>query len=355
MSIQINGIQQLGVGVVNTNESFAWYRRHFGVDIEVVNEKAMAEYMLPYTGGQPRKRHTVLAMNLQGGGGFEIWQHTGREPLSPDFEVKIGDLGISAGKMKTTDIEKTHDAFNKKGLNLLTSITTDPSGRAHFYMKDAYNNLWEFIEYKEFFTKTAAVNGGVLGAIIGVKNMEESLSLYRDILGYDKTMFDKTAIFNDFAGIPGGENTYRRVLLTHSDKKNGPFSPIFGSSEIELVEVHDRQAIKIYEGRMWGDPGFIHLCFDVHNMNAIRKELNSKGFPFTVDSAKQIETFDMGDAAGNFAYIEAPEGTLIEFVETLKVPIMQKWGIFIDLRKRSPHKPLPRIILKAFSLKRVRE
>ncbi|HNZ72046.1 MAG TPA: VOC family protein [Prolixibacteraceae bacterium] len=355
MSIQINGIQQLGVGVVNTDESFAWYRRHFGVDIEVVNEKAMAEYMLPYTGGQPRKRHTVLAMNLQGGGGFEIWQHTGREPLSPNFEVKIGDLGISAGKLKTTDIEKTYDAFKKKGLNLLTSITTAPSGRAHFFMKDAYNNLWEFIEYQEFFTKTAAVNGGVLGAIIGVKNMEESLSLYRDILRYDKTIYDKTAVFNDFEGIPGGENNYRRVLLTHSDKKSGPFSPIFGSSEIELVEVLDRQAIKIYEDRMWGDPGFIHLCFDVHNMNAIREELNSKGFPFTVDSAKQIETFDMGDAAGNFAYIEAPEGTLIEFVETLKVPIMQKWGIFIDLRKRSPHKPLPRIILKAFSLKRVHE
>ena len=31
----------------------------------------------------------------------------------------------------------------------------------------------------------------------------------------------------------------------------------------------------------------------------------------------------MGDAAGQFAYIEDPDGTLIEFVETHKVPLVK--------------------------------
>lgn len=355
MTIQINGIQQLGVGIDNTQEGFAWFRRNFGVDIEIVNEKAMAEYMLPYTGGLPRKRHTVLAMNLQGGGGFEIWQHTGRTPLKPNFEVQLGDLGISVGKLKTYDIKKAYNTFRGKGLNLLTEITNDPSGKPHFFMKDAFDNCWEFIQFSEYFVKTKAVNGGIFGAIIGVKNIEESLAVYRDILKYDTVVYDKTSTFSDLSGVPGGNNKFRRVLLKHSDKKSGPFTPIFGSSEIELVQVIDREPIVIFEGRMWGDPGFIHLCFDIHGMDLIREEVKSKGFPFTVDSAQQIETFDMGDAAGNFAYLQAPEGTLIEFVETLKVPIMQKWGIFIDLRKRPAQKPLSLWLLKLFRLKRVKD
>ena len=32
----------------------------------------------------------------------------------------------------------------------------------------------------------------------------------------------------------------------------------------------------------------------------------------------------MGEAAGHFSYIQDPDGTLIEFVETHKVPILKK-------------------------------
>ena len=62
----------------------------------------------------------------------------------------------------------------------------------------------------------------------------------------------------------------------------------------------------------------------------------------------------MGDAAGQFAYIEDPDGTLIEFVETHKVPLVKKLGLSINLQKRDPEKPLPRWMLKALSLMRVK-
>ena len=45
------------------------------------------------------------------------------------------------------------------------------------------------------------------------------------------------------------------------------------------------------------------------------------GYSLTVDSN---ESFDMGDAAGRFSYIEDPDGTLIEFVETHKLPYREK-------------------------------
>lgn len=355
MTIQINGIQQLGVGVENLQEGFDWFRQNFGMDIEVFNEKATAKLMLPHTGGLPRERHAVLAINMQGGGGFEIWQHTEKKPVKPHFGIQLGDLGISVGKMKTYDIEKTYHSFKQKGLNLLTEIVKDPSGNPHFFMTDLFGNCWEFVQHAKFFKRTTAANGGIFGAIIGVKNIDESISIYRDILKYDTVIYDKTSTFSDFSGVPGGSNKFRRVLLKHSEQKNGPFSPIFGDSEIELIQPLDREPIDIFQGRMWGDPGFIHLCFDIHGMDLLREEVKSKGYPFTVDSAHQGETFDMGEAAGSFAYIQAPEGTLIEFVETHKVPIMKKWGIYIDLRKRPAHKPLPRWILKMFGLKRVKD
>ena len=93
-------------------------------------------------------------------------------------------------------------------------------------------------------------------------------------------MYDKTGLFKDYNGIPGGDNEFRRVLLRHSDIKDGAFSTLFGKSEIELVQVLNREQKDIYKGRIWGDPGFIHLCFDINNMDddqEIISDLHSLG------------------------------------------------------------------------------
>ena len=63
----------------------------------------------------------------------------------------------------------------------------------------------------------------------------------------------------------------------------------------------------------------------------------------------------MEGAAGRFAYIETVDGTLIEFVETHKIPILKAVGWYLDLRKRRPDKSLPRWMLRALGLNRVRD
>ena len=353
MAKRINGIQQLGVGVTDVQEGFRWFRTYFGMDIKMFEESAMAELMLPHTDGQPRSRHAILALNLQSGGGFEIWQHTGKKPEPQKFEVQIGDLGICIGKLKSADIRKTFEKFNKWNLEILSPIDKDPAGNEHFYVKDLYGNIWEIAYDSYVLMKQKSVNGGVFGAVIGVKDIDESLKVYRDILNYDTVVYDVKDKFNDWVGVPGCENTYRRVLLEHSEKRNGSFSPIFGPTCIELVQVINREPRDVFEDRIWGDPGFIHLCFDINGMDELRKEVKEKGFPFTVDSAKAGDTFDMGEAAGSFAYIQAPEGTLIEFVETHKIPLLKKIGWYLDLRKRG-EKPLSSIMFRLFGLMRVK-
>ena len=349
----ITGIQQIGIGVQNLLEAWKWYKSHFGMDVRIFEDDATAELMLPYTGGQPRQRHAALAMNIQGGGGFEIWQYKGRTPLAPSFEVKIGDLGIFAAKVKSKDIEESYREIKSKGANVLSEIMTGPCGKSHVFVRDPFNNVFEVIQGNSWFFNDKKHGGGASGAIIGVSNIARARKLYSGVLGYDKVEYDVEGKFDDLAGVPGGDNVVRRVLLSHSEKRFGGFSGLFGDSLIELVQVLDRKSELIFKNRLWGDLGFIHLCFDIQNMVALKEECRDNGFPFTVDSSvKDPNTFDMGEAAGHFSYIEDPDGTLIEFVETHRIPVMKKLGWYINLRNRDPKKNLPSWLLKMLRFNR---
>ncbi len=351
----ISGIQQIGIGVMNLREAWKWYREHFGMDIRVFEEKAVADLMLPYTGGQPHSRHAALAINLQGGGGFEIWQYTKRKPVPPKTKIHLGDLGINAAKIKTSDIDKSYAFFKSRNLNI-NGIGNDPAGGRHFFIRDPYDNLFQVVTDNSVFRNEKKLTGATFGAWIGVTNIDRARKLYSDILGYDTIIYDAEAQFEDLSELPGGRNTVRRVLLKHSRSWRGGFSRLFGPSQIELVEAKDRKPVKIYEGRQWGDLGFIHLCYDIKGMDALRTECMEKGFPFTVDSThKNNITFDMGEAAGHFSYVEDPDGTLIEFVETHKLPLIKKLGVYINLRKRNPEKPLANWILKGLKYNRIRD
>jgi hypothetical protein len=114
----------------------------------------------------------------------------------------------------------------------------------------------------------------------------------------------------------------------------------------------DRSPRNLFEGRFWGDLGFIHLCWDVRDMKALGEELQAAGFPFTVDSSS---SFDMGEASGQFTYVEDPDGTWIEFVETHKIPILKSLGWYLDTRKRPQGKALPKWMLKMLRFSRVKD
>ncbi|HPT22709.1 MAG TPA: VOC family protein [Bacteroidales bacterium] len=357
MGYIISGIQQMGIGVMNVKEAWNWYIDQFGLDCRILEDKADAKLMLPYTGGQPRPKHAVLALNLQGGGGFEIWQHTGRVPLMIKEEVMVGDLGIVACKIKVKSLQETLSLYKKQGISILSEPSPDPSGKMTFFIKDPFGNIFQLAEATDWFSEEKKPTGGASGAIIGVTDIEKSRIIYSEILGYDEVIYDTTGNFSDLSGLPGGDKEFRRVLLKRSLPFSGPFCKMFGESCIELISIKGKPGKKIFENRFWGDPGFIHLSYDMQGMDDLRDFCQSKGFPFTVDSKKSHEggSFDMGEAAGHFSYIEDPDGTLIEFVETLKVPILKKFGLYLDLKKRKPGKSLPDWMLKALKYSRVKK
>ncbi|HLP92499.1 MAG TPA: VOC family protein [Saprospiraceae bacterium] len=350
----ISGIQQMGIGVSQVHEAFKWYRQHFGMDVPIFEEAAEAGLMLPYTGGQPQSRHAILALNMRGGGGMEIWQYTGRTPMPPAFQPQLGDLGINICKIKSADVQASFQYLRKRGVNILSNPAARPDGTEHFFVKDPWGNTFEIVGATNWFADSGKLHtGGVYGAFIGVSDIDRAIIFYAEILGYQTVVYDQTEDFADMHGVDGGFGRYRRVLLRHAEKRQGPFSPLLGDTEIELVQSLERSPRKIFENRYWGDLGYIHLCFDITGMAEMKKMCAEKGHPFTVDSSG---SFDMGEAAGYFSYIEDPDGTLIEFVETHKIPILKKLGWYLDLRKRSnPAKPLPRWMLKMLGISKVKD
>jgi catechol 2,3-dioxygenase-like lactoylglutathione lyase family enzyme len=344
----ISGIQQVGIGVPDAQVSKLKYKELFGTSVQIFDDVARATLMTQYTGGEIHERRAVLALNLAGGGGFEIWQYKSRTPRGPATPPVYGDYGINAPKIKCRDIAQAH-AFYKKQNAWVTDIQTNPRGGQHFWVKDHYGNVFNMVKGWHWFQENGSVTGGVSGAVIGVKDMEKAITLYRDVLGISEMEYDVTGSFTDN---PDSEpRVCRRVLLKKPQSGKGGFGKLLGSIEIELVHVHDRTPVATFANRYWGDLGFIHLCFDVINMDGLKKVAQEKGFSFSVDSQN---SFDMESAAGRFCYIESPEGTLIELVETHKVPVLKKLGIYINLKKRNLEKPLPNWMVKLLALSKVK-
>lgn len=351
MSRHICGIQQVGIGTDSVASDWKWYRKWFGMDIRIFEDAAEAPLMTRYTGGVVHKRLAALAMNMQGGGGFEIWQYTSRTPVPAGFQQELGDLGILAVKMKTRDAARAHAAFTSGGCHVLTALGKNAAEQTHFYMCDPRGNWFEVVEAQDWFMDESRHTGGALGALIGVSHMERALNFYKELLGFDLVLSDTTGPQPDLHGLPGSNRILRRVILTQSQQGTGPFTPLLGANQIELIQDTSAPGRKLYEGRYWGDLGFIHLCFDVVGMEQLRDRAISLQHPFTVDSAN---SFDMGKAAGRFSYVEDPDGTLIEFVETHKLPIVEKWGLYINLKNRKPGTSLPRWLLRCFRFNRVK-
>lgn len=341
----INGIQQIGIGVLDVKKVFNWYREHLGFDILLFEDEAVASLMKKYTNGKQEKREAYLSLNMTGGGGLEIWQFKDRTPMAAKNQIQFGDLGIYAMKIRCKNLTEMHSYLKGIGVSLLSEINQSYS--YNFYFTDPFGNRVQMIEDHYVFCHQSSINGGVLGAVIGVSNMETSLQFYSSMLGYAIVENDAIIASDDIS-----KSTFRSVVISQKRNFVGGFGDLLGPTQLELIQVLDRKPVKIFENRLWGDLGYIHLCFDVSGMNSIRAKAKLNGHAFTVDSAN---SFDMGDAAGHFSYMEDPDGTLIELVETHKVPILKSLGLYLNLKNRNPHKTLPKWLVKSLGFHRVKK
>lgn len=347
MSVHITGIQQVGIGVVDADQAKYLYRNLFGMDVLVFDDEAEAKLMTRYTGNQSYKRRAILTMNLKGGGGFEIWQYLDRTPVTlPKYSI-WGAPGINAVKIKTSCIHTARKKLTSYPALKISPIHTSPNQGSSFTVTDNISHTFQIVEGVDWFKNNSTCLGGVAGVVIGVSNMERSLLFYKQLLGNVYTVLDITeSIIHN-----GKEQTVRKVLLRKHIANTGAFSRLLGGFDIELIQSLDEQAPHLFQNRYWGDCGFIHVCFDVLNMDGLKQTMEQNGYPFTVDSAG---SYAMENASGRFCYVEDPDGTLIELVQTDRVPVIKKLGWYIHLSNRTHQKPLPNWQVSMLGLNKVK-
>lgn len=347
MNAIVSGIQQIGLGVPDVERSFAWVKRALGADVPLFDDAGPAPLMTRYTGGAVHRRRALLAANLRGGGGLEIWQFTSRAP-APPRPVSLDERGLLMVRIKALDVRACAAAVPAA---VRVPPIRDAAGRLHVVLEDPFGHWFDVMEADDWFAPRAGrrgtFTGGVAGAVVGVRDLLASVAFYRDLLGYRVAREDEGPL-PELAGLPGADAVRARVRMVH-EPAGGPFAPLLGSTTLDLVQA-DAPKGHVRDGRLWGDPGLIHLCFDVRGMDALKARFDAAGHPFTVDSA---ERFDMGQASGRFAYAEDPDGTLVELVEAYTLDVVRPLGLSLELRDRDPSKPLPHWMIRALALKRL--
>jgi len=348
----IRGLQQVGIGVMDASESFYWCKKYLGADIKVIDKTGKSEIISSYTGEKEWQRRTIMAINLQGGGGLEFWQHLEKKPEYPINNFLLGDIGINICKIKCINIEQAYYWYKDNEL-YPSEIQVNPNGQKNFYIKDLNGNIFQIVEYGGFFKDEDKVTGLLCGAVVGVSNIDKSLEFYSDILGYNEIVYDAEGKFDDFSHLDGGDKVFRRVLLSHSEIREGGFGKLLGPSQIELLQVNNRKPEKIYNQRIVGDLGFFHLCFDVSGIIKLKEQLLDKGFTFFIVGSQNEKSFvNLDNTLGTFSHTHDPDGTLIEFVETHKVPIIKSLNVRLNLNRRDPQKPIPSWIIRALKFNR---
>ncbi|MDX1943000.1 MAG: VOC family protein, partial [Saprospiraceae bacterium] len=142
----IYGIQQVGVGVADVSAAFAWYGKNLCSNILVFDDDNTATHMAPYMGGESHKKRAILAINMRGGSGYELWQYLDRTPEAARTPVLMGDLGIFSVSVKSKNIQASFKFLKDNHVDILSDIQKAPDGTPFFFIQDNEGNILQIIE-----------------------------------------------------------------------------------------------------------------------------------------------------------------------------------------------------------------
>jgi hypothetical protein len=63
----------------------------------------------------------------------------------------------------------------------------------------------------------------------------------------------------------------------------------------------------------------------------------------------------MGQTQVHCAYICDPDGILIELIEVYKFPLLEKWGLFLNVHGKRAGKHLPKWLIRLLRFSRIKD
>jgi catechol 2,3-dioxygenase-like lactoylglutathione lyase family enzyme len=320
----INAIQHVGIGVQNRDISFDFYNNALGFSVLMSKSTDNCSGMLPVLGND-ETRNVAIALNPHGGALVEIFQYVSRPPVPIPKNVDFTYNGFLYYGLKVKNLKKSLDIIKKHGGSSVTSsmdfspmknrgwktaVFTDPDG--------IFGILIEYPESNVGYGNGIPRIGGIEYTAIGVSNLKDSVDFYSNILGYDKLLYTYEGSCSEWDTLFGEGRKIKRALLMKSEKAQGQFKHFLRGGMIELIQVEGNRKKHNFDGRKWGDIGFMELCFDVTDIHSTVDEIKNKGIPITVPPHRQ--NMGLGTSA-EFAYIYDPDGSLIEFADIDKLPV----------------------------------
>jgi catechol 2,3-dioxygenase-like lactoylglutathione lyase family enzyme len=343
----IHGIQHIGVAVSDMNRTLPLYRKWFGMNIPFFDSVQSAPLMQTFTRQQIITKRASMVMNLNGGSALEVIEPTSFSPSPLPLDFELGDIGIFAVHMRMQNPQEAHSALNKYQVS--SCMEKDPMNCHRFLLQDPDRLYFIAIEDTQIFSKSSAVLGGVNGLSIGVSDMSASISFYA-LLGFTEVLFRGKGVYPDLFDFPGGNQEVERVILSTKQGAKGPFGAVIGYSKIELICTLNRKGKRIFKGRIWGDTGFVHLGLDIVDMKGLQKKLSSHQIEIECDSETALS---MGKTQVHCAYICDPDGILIELIEVYKIPLIEKWGVFLNVHGKRAGQNLPSWLIRLLRFSKI--
>lgn len=319
----INCIQHVGIGVKDRERSYHFYSNALGFSVPMSKSTDSCSGMLPLL-GQDEIRNVIIALNPRGGALVEIFQYVSREPSPIPEKVDFTCNGYLFYGIKVRNLRRSLEIVERHGGRVVagpspftplreggwkTAVFRDPDG--------IYGVMLEYPGSTVGTGGGRARVGGIEYVAVGVSDIERSVDFYKSVLGYDQVMYRCQGKAPEWSGL-FGERNLKRVLLRRSKPPQGLFRHFLRGGMIELFQVEGNTGRHNFEGRKWGDIGFMELCFDVDDIHRTMKEINARGVPTAVPTHSQ----SMGlNTYATFGYIRDPDGSLLEFADIKSLPV----------------------------------
>ncbi len=321
----INSFQHIGLGVYNIKKTYDFYKKLFGFKVKLNDLTVTPEEMEPVIGSL-ETMHMLMAMNIKGGGLLEFIEHKS-SPIRPfPKQVGYGDYGILEIGFGVRSIDAIINNMQMQGVEFLMPICEIEltNGRVwlYTYLKDPNGILIQLVEdlHQGESISTKPEIHGIIHVGIGVSNMEKSEEFYKDVLGFDLSLYSHQGVISELDPVIGKSVSFNMKILERSASVPDPVA-VLPAGIIKLIHVPEYQGKHIYKNRRWGDIGCMEFCMDVNDLNSLAEIIEKNGLNVFLSPVK----IDMGSGSkGLVAYIRDPDGTLIEFVEIKTVAWISK-------------------------------
>lgn len=312
----INTINHIGIGAIKVNETFKFFKNHFGFLIKMNDiEKEIKDPLLNTVSNM-----RIINCGCPCGGGFlELFQYINAPTSQLGNMNQWRSTGFIGASIEVIGLKRIYQQLQEQKVPFLTkpekfrlSDNTGVWDMVYLMPPDCFilglldKHSAEKIKKPLFY--------GIHQVTIGVEDLEKAVLFYQEALGFDRIRFQGKVETGPFKAILG--NDYAEMVVLERSQGSTSMISSYTGGMIFLIKVKNQSRESHPINRGFGDPGISELGFDVSDIRATYHELIRKGAQPLVEP----EDFNwFPGPQGILAYLTDPEGNVLELIETIKM------------------------------------